>query len=157
VYTTHVSLDWHIDFDKEIISGSATHKLTVATPGVKEVIFDTLNLDVKEVTINGQSVKYSLGKKHEVMGSVLAIPLPPSLAENSKLEVTVTYATTSGCTALQWLKKEQTQGKTFPYLFSQCQPIHARSLLPVKTVLQSKLPTVLKSHQSCPRCCRRPA
>ena len=26
----------------------------------------------------------------------------------------------------------QTQGKTFPYLFSQCQPIYARSLLPVQ-------------------------
>lgn len=26
----------------------------------------------------------------------------------------------------------QTQGKTFPYLFSQCQPIYARSLVPLQ-------------------------
>ena len=26
----------------------------------------------------------------------------------------------------------QTQGKKFPYLFSQCQPIYARTLLPVQ-------------------------
>ena len=38
VYTTHISLDWHIDFDQKIISGSATHKLTVVSPGVKDVM-----------------------------------------------------------------------------------------------------------------------
>lgn len=38
VYTTHISLDWHIDFDKRIVSGSATHKLVVVAPGVKEVM-----------------------------------------------------------------------------------------------------------------------
>jgi hypothetical protein len=26
----------------------------------------------------------------------------------------------------------QTQGKTFPYLFSQCQPIYARALAPLQ-------------------------
>ena len=38
VYTTHISLDWIVDFDKKIISGSATHKLTVASPDLKEVM-----------------------------------------------------------------------------------------------------------------------
>lgn len=38
VYTTHISLDWHVDFDKEVISGSATHELEVVTSGVKEVM-----------------------------------------------------------------------------------------------------------------------
>jgi leukotriene-A4 hydrolase len=38
VYTTHISLDWHVDFDKKIISGSAIHLLTVVTSGVGEVM-----------------------------------------------------------------------------------------------------------------------
>jgi leukotriene-A4 hydrolase len=38
VYTTHVSLDWHVHFDKKIISGSATHQLIVVTSDVKEVM-----------------------------------------------------------------------------------------------------------------------
>lgn len=38
VYTTHVSLDWLVNFDNETISGSATHKLTVASPHAKEVM-----------------------------------------------------------------------------------------------------------------------
>ena len=40
------------------------------------------------------------------------------------------YSTSPECSALQWLSKEQTAGGTQPYVFSQCQAIHARSMLP---------------------------
>ncbi|KAL1110315.1 hypothetical protein AAG570_007848, partial [Ranatra chinensis] len=42
----------------------------------------------------------------------------------------IIYKTSSKASALQWLRPEQTASKEFPYLFSQCQAIHARSLLP---------------------------
>ncbi|KAJ7163164.1 hypothetical protein C8R46DRAFT_1281555 [Mycena filopes] len=55
-----------------------------------------------------------------------------NLRSGTSIEVTVFCKTTKDCTALEWLDKEQTQGKPFPYLFSQCQPIHARALAPVQ-------------------------
>ena len=42
----------------------------------------------------------------------------------------VHYATSPESSALQWLPKECTAGKKLPYLFSQCQAIHARALVP---------------------------
>jgi aminopeptidase N len=42
----------------------------------------------------------------------------------------VEYETTEACSAAQWLTPEQTVGKKFAYLFTQCQAIHARSLVP---------------------------
>ncbi|KAF9016849.1 leukotriene A4 hydrolase N-terminal domain-containing protein [Hymenopellis radicata] len=149
VYSEHVSLKWTIDWDKRIISGSATHDLRVVKDGVAEVIFDTLDLAIDSVDVGGTTVsasstrshpsQYEVKDKHPVMGSALHVSLPNGLKAGSKVQVTTSYATTEGCIALQWLEKEQTQGKTFPYLFSQCQPIYARTLLPVQDTPSVKI------------------
>ena len=53
------------------------------------------------------------------------------LQSDSNFSIKIFYATSSTkCTALQWLTKEQTADKQHPYMFSQCQAIHARSLYP---------------------------
>lgn len=44
--------------------------------------------------------------------------------------ITVEYNTTDASSAVQWLPPSQTAGKRRPYLFTQCQAIHARSLVP---------------------------
>jgi len=46
--------------------------------------------------------------------------------------LTIHYATSAQATALGWLTPEQTAGKQHPYLFSQCQAIHARSIVPLQ-------------------------
>ena len=44
--------------------------------------------------------------------------------------VRIDYATNSRASALQWLTPEETLGKKYPYMFSQCHAIHARSVVP---------------------------
>jgi len=39
IHSTHVALDWDVDFDRKLISGSVTHDLTVLKDGVKEVMY----------------------------------------------------------------------------------------------------------------------
>ncbi|KAJ6569389.1 peptidase family M1-domain-containing protein [Mycena capillaripes] len=132
IASEHVSFDWSVDFTAQVVSGSATHRMKVVLDGVDEAIFDTRDIEVTGAEVKGSAVSYDLKPKHEVMGSALHVSLPKGLQSGSSIDVTVFYKTTKDCTALQWLEKEQTQGKQFPYLFSQCQPIHARALAPVQ-------------------------
>ncbi|KAG1741787.1 peptidase family M1-domain-containing protein [Suillus paluster] len=157
ISTKHFSLNWSIDFHEKLIKGSITHELSVHESDVKQVIFDTWDVVIKRVHVEGESgdAQYSLGEKHEVMGSGLYIPLPAGLQVGSSVKVTIEYNTTEpGCKALQWLDKAQTHGKTHPFLFSQCQPIYARSLLPcqdtpsVKVTYEAKITSVLPALMS---------
>ncbi|KAJ7178723.1 peptidase family M1-domain-containing protein [Mycena crocata] len=149
IASTHIAFDWSLDFAAQILSGSATHSLNILVDGVPEVIFDTGDLKIIRVEVEGTVVQHNLKAKHEVMGSALHIPLPEGLKSGGIISVAVFYETTKDCQALQWLEKEQTQGKSFPYLFSQCQPIFARTVTPcqdspsVKITYSAKVTSVL--------------
>ncbi|KAI0809140.1 peptidase family M1-domain-containing protein [Irpex lacteus] len=133
--SVHIDFKWTIDYAKKIISGEATHTLLVKNDNVKEAVFDTSALDVQGAEVEGVAASVILTQSHPVMGSALHIPLsgiPTPPKKGSHIKVKVFYKTTEGCTALQWLEKEQTQGKRHPYLFSQCQPIYMRTLAPVQ-------------------------
>ncbi|KAF8168402.1 hypothetical protein B0H34DRAFT_685291 [Crassisporium funariophilum] len=139
ICTEQVAFDWNVDFHKKIINGSATHKMIVRKEGVNEVIFDTADLDISTIEVDGKATQFDVRPKHPVMGSALHVPLPKGLKVGSLVTATINYRTTESCIALQWLEKEQTQGKTFPYLFSQCQPIYARALAPLQDTSSSKI------------------
>ncbi|KAF8639401.1 hypothetical protein AX17_001526 [Amanita inopinata Kibby_2008] len=132
IVSEHISFDWRLDFETKTISGSATHKLKVIEDGVREVIFDTSDLEIREAQVAGLAVPHETKQKHEIMGSALHIPLPVGLKTGTTVNVKIQYNTTRDSTALQWLDKEQTQGKQHPFLFSQCQPIYARALAPLQ-------------------------
>ncbi|KAF7330388.1 Leukotriene A-4 hydrolase [Mycena venus] len=121
IASTNITFNWTLDFSAQILSGSATHHLNILVDGVSEVMH------------------HELKSKHEVLGSALHIPLSVGLKSGTSITVTVFYKTTKDCTALQWLSKEQTQGKSFPYLFSQCQPTYARAMAPLQDTPSVKI------------------
>jgi leukotriene-A4 hydrolase len=128
-------LDWKIsvNFTEGRLLSEATYVVHLLQPTATTVSLDTSHLDIVAVKAeNGTPLAYTLhplieGKSH--LGQRLEIDLPPCSDEN-KCKITVDYATTKACSALQWLPPSQTAGKQHPYLFTQCQAIHARSLVP---------------------------
>ena len=128
-------LDWKIsvDFTDGRLLAEATYSVDVLQSNATTLDLDTAHLDIAKVSnVDGTPLSFKLhplieDKSH--LGRRLEIQLPPCNDEN-KCKITVEYCTTNSCSALQWLPPSQTAGKQHPYLFTQCQAIHARSLVP---------------------------
>lgn len=109
------------------LAGSVVYTLATSD-SPSELVLDTSYLDVQAVLVNGAQADFAVGARHPIFGSPLTIALPADAPRD--LAVEIKYSTTDKCTALQWLTPEQTAGKKAPYFFSQCQAIHARSVMP---------------------------
>ena len=116
------SLD--VSFDEKIIRGHATLSLSNSSTSL---ILDTRALTILKVVDQDtmEILPYTMGEEHPVFGSPLLISL-----SSTTRRVGVRFNTSPQSTALQWLSPANTSGKRLPYLFSQCQAIHARSLVP---------------------------
>ncbi|OQO02660.1 Leukotriene A-4 hydrolase [Cryoendolithus antarcticus] len=127
--TTHTTANFDVDFEKKQLRGTVTLSLKKLAEQ-KQVVLDTSYLDVSSVRIANKDVKWDLAaKRTEPYGSALTVSLPEG-ATTSEVAIEIAVATTKDCTALQWMTPAQTSNKKHPYMFSQCQAIHARSLLP---------------------------
>lgn len=124
-------IDWNVevDFENHIIHGSATYELDYKNSHARVLRMDTSHLNIfKVVSEFNEHLPHTLHqreKKRPHLGQQLSITLPNHLDK-----VTVHYQTTTKSSAVQWLPPEQTAGRKYPYLFTQCQAIHARSLIP---------------------------
>ncbi|KAI4922654.1 hypothetical protein J4E90_001087 [Alternaria incomplexa] len=129
--TRHTSVDFDIDFQKKRLFGSVVLTLECLTDeDVKDVVLDSSFLDISVVEVEGKSVKFNVGDRVEPYGSPLTITLPSKVPKGKTVDVEIKVATTDKCTALQWMTPAQTSNKKHPYMFSQCQAIHARSVFP---------------------------
>ncbi|WWC90899.1 leukotriene A-4 hydrolase/aminopeptidase [Kwoniella dendrophila CBS 6074] len=132
IITKHIDINWEIDWNEKIFNGSVELLMESKknNGGVEQVVLDTSFLDLKGVKVDDKDVVYSLGNRIEVMGQALKIKLPKSLNKGETVKIRINYSTTKQCTAIGWLEPEQTKSGKHPYLFSQAQAIHARSMLP---------------------------
>ncbi|KAJ2747425.1 Leucyl aminopeptidase yscIV [Coemansia sp. BCRC 34301] len=131
--TKHVHLELGVDFKSRTLSGHVLITGEMLEDSVDCLVLDTSNLEVKGVLVKngGQfaNVKYSLSSVHPVCGRALSVSLPQA-QKGHTFCVKINYTTTPESSAIQFLTPEQTLGKKYPYLFTQCQPIHARSFFP---------------------------
>lgn len=128
---THTHLELSVDFNQTVLKGKAILDVEKKTP-TTELILDNRKLVISNVTnaINGSPLEYSIGDNVE-FGSKFTIQLPETSGDNDTIyKIEIMYETSPDATALQWLTAEQTVGGVHPYLFSQCQAIHARSMFP---------------------------
>jgi len=132
VVTRHLALDLAMDFDRRTLSGTATLDLIWPDSSATELVLDSRDLAIRKVEaspdgVEWTSVPFELAPADPILGSRLSIrilrPVP---------KIRIGYSTSPAASGLQWLTPAMTLGKRSPFLFSQSQPIHARSWVPLQ-------------------------
>ncbi|KAF7519061.1 hypothetical protein G7054_g13236 [Neopestalotiopsis clavispora] len=129
--TRHTTVHFHINFEKQRLEGSVQLDLESLTDKEsKEIILDTNRLHVASVKINQKDSEWKLKDRVEPFGSPLHVSVPDGAAKGQFVTLDIEVATTADCSGLQWMTPAQTGNKKHPYVYSQCQAILARSILP---------------------------
>ncbi|XP_017069922.2 leukotriene A-4 hydrolase isoform X2 [Drosophila eugracilis] len=133
ITTEHSALNWTVDFESTKIQGSVLHRFKVLTSNLDKILLDVRDINVTNATLlaggSELPINYFISDAVDDIGQKLTLELPSGTAKGS-LNVRIDYETSSSASGLQWLNPTQTLGKEHPYMFSQCQAIHARSVIP---------------------------
>ncbi|CCD24438.1 bifunctional aminopeptidase/epoxide hydrolase NDAI_0D01240 [Naumovozyma dairenensis CBS 421] len=123
----HTRLELQILFDECIVKGRVIYNLSARGVDFHEIALDSSFLNIESIQLNNETIEnFEVLPRIEPLGSKITIK-PPTIPKEP-FELGLTFTTTDRCTALQWLTKKQTSG--MPYVFSQLEAIHARSLFP---------------------------
>lgn len=136
-FVTHIDLDFTIDFTAKLIHGIANIHFELLSGST------TLTLDVRGITIKSiiygkdRHLPYTIDHLDSSIGAALNISLPSNIGilDIPFHTITIAYTTPGNGDghpaggALDWLSPEQTSSGE-PFAFTQCQSIHARSIIP---------------------------
>ncbi len=129
----HLRLRLDVDFTARRLDAEAV--LDLARPSEGTLDLDTKGLDLLAVSNqDGASVPHELAPEEPILGQRLRLELPTGTRQ-----IQLRYRTSPEASGLQWMGPEQTAGGRHPFLFSQCQPIHARTLVPIPDTARNRI------------------
>jgi len=125
---THLSLDLTVNFDEKTLTGRASLSIA-AKPGIRQLHLDGGDLVIERITLGTDEVptEFELGEDIELLGRPLIIKILPQTEV-----VNIYYSTIPQSGALDWVAPAQTAGGTYPFLYTQSQPIFARRWVPLQ-------------------------
>jgi len=128
----HLAWAFAVDFSARTLTGEATLTLDHAASGPLDL--DSRGLIVEGAcTGDGTPLQTTTGPSDAVLGERLRIDRPTPTDT-----VRIRYRTSPEATALMWLEPSQTSAGT-PFLLSQCQAIHARSIVPLQDTPRARI------------------
>jgi leukotriene-A4 hydrolase len=157
---THVELNLRVDFTNQVLMGAVALEIKRLDPAATELVLDTRDLDVLEVTekptnVLGATAKsqttwvsrpFHFDKADPILGSPLVIELTPS---NKKTHlIRIDYQTSPSASALQWLTPKLNPGRHKPFLYTLSEPIGTRSWIPLQDTPQVRVTYSATIHTS---------
>jgi leukotriene-A4 hydrolase len=119
----HIDLRIQADFEAQILKIEADYRL--AEPVSGSLFLDTAGIELLKAVADGQELQWEFDEQNELLGKRLHLK-----ELNGATSFSLVFNTSDQARALQWLPAVQTAGGEHPFLYSQCQAIHARSIFP---------------------------
>tara|TARA_R110002050_G_scaffold119677_2_gene237522 strand:+ start:497 stop:2278 length:1782 start_codon:yes stop_codon:yes gene_type:complete len=130
----HLDLNLVVDFDLQQLIGVARLQFTRTISAVS-LVLDCRDLLIQGITDSqANPLSYTMSDVSDILGQKLLIDVGEQVDE-----VVIDYRTSTNAQGLQWLTPQQTLGKKLPYLFSQSQPINARSWIPLQDTPKARI------------------
>jgi aminopeptidase N len=119
----HILFGIDVDFSAKVLKIKATYRLEEPVSG--SLFLDTRDLKITRVYKGDQEILWEIDQHDSIVGDRLHLK-----GLDGHSEFTIEVTTSPEASALQWVTPKQTAGGEHPFLYSQCQSIHARSIFP---------------------------
>ena len=148
IIQTNADLEISLDFDKRQLKGEVEYQYNILNLKLSKIVLDLYGpriLSVNYITEDEEIIplKYEIYDKHKykkILGTPLIIFLSDfksnyeseynKCIDSEKMTISIEFITSEFCNGIQFLTKEQTNSKNYPFMFTQCEPIYCRSLFP---------------------------
>ncbi len=150
-----LEIDVSLDFEKKQMIGKMDVKYEILNSDVSKIVLDLKGPEISSVEYiqkdeEGEIIKsiklnYEIYLENEFkdsLGTPLVIYLEniktnseseyKSIIDSKSLMLRINFITTEKCTGIQFLTKEQTYTKNYPFMFTQCEAIQCRTLFPIQ-------------------------
>ena len=137
---TNINVHFIVDFDNKKVDGEVTISFKALEDG-EVIILDTKSLLIKSVKDNtGNELVFKLDNYYRLESHGVPLKIYKEYSKDDAFDITIEYSTTKDCMAIDWLEPEQTSGGKYPFMYSQCQSILCREMLPIQDTPAIKMP-----------------
>ena len=74
--STNIHLEWSLDFNEKLIRGTCKHSISVLVTNTETVDFDSSNLEIASVYLNGITAPFKIAVKDPQLGSKISVSIP---------------------------------------------------------------------------------
>ena len=137
---TNINVHFIVDFDNKKVDGEVTISFKALENG-EVIILDTKSLIIKSIKDNtGNELDFKLDNYYRLESHGVPLKIYKEYSKDDTFDITIEYSTTKDCMAIDWLEPEQTSGGKYPFMYSQCQSILCREMLPIQDTPAVKMP-----------------
>ena len=141
---TKIEANFDVDFDNKVIHGKIKSYFTAIKDG-EVIVLDSRALSINSIidSDTGEDLEFIVDKQYDLDANGVPIKIYKEYSKGDNIAILINYDTTNDGSAVQFLSKEQTTGKLYPYMFTQCESILCRELLPIQDTPAVKITTYI--------------